>query len=185
MLPPKNELTSFLGLTEKTNFLFHGCLPVASFVASHLQQLTENLSVEDLKTGNKAFREVRQLSPKILYRAVPLSSPTRYIAFSDASQGKRSNGHTGYIYGILFQTPTELVFHVIDWRSSKQSRSRDTTCRLRCGPIRLNHRSDSCYPTTLMTRFLLYSTLTRSDSMQPSLQSTRGRTTGYDQPLHA
>ncbi len=111
----KDELTLFLGLTGKANFLGHGCLPVASFVASHLQQLTGNLSVEDLKTANKACGEVRQLSPKILYRAVRLSSPTRYIAFSDASQGKQSYGQTGYISGILFQTPTELVFHVIDW----------------------------------------------------------------------
>ncbi len=44
------------------------------------------------------------------------------MAFSDASQGKQSYGQTGYISGILFQTPTELVFHVIDWHSSKQCR---------------------------------------------------------------
>ncbi len=118
----KDELISFLGLSGKTNFLGQGCLLVASFVASNLQQLTGNLIVEDLKTANKAFREVRQLSPKILYRAVPVSSPTRYITFSDASQWKQFYGQTGYISGILIQTPTERVFHVIDWHSSKQSR---------------------------------------------------------------
>ncbi len=55
--------------------------------------------------------------PNILFRAVPLSSPKRYIAFSDVSQGKRSYSKIGYISNISFQTPTELVFNVIDWQS--------------------------------------------------------------------
>ncbi len=117
-----DELTSFLGLTGKMNFLGHGCLPSASFVASHLQQLTGNLKVEDLKTANKAFGEIRQLSPKLLYRSVPANPSVMYVSFSDASQGKQSYGQTGYISGILFQTPTELVFHVLDWHSAKQTR---------------------------------------------------------------
>ena len=116
------EITNFLGLTGKTNFLGHGCLPMASFVASHLQQLTSALKVEDLKTANKAFNEIRNLSPKLLYKAIPENHSAHYVAFSDAAQGKQSYGQTGYISGILFQTPTDLIFHVIDWHSSKQSR---------------------------------------------------------------
>ncbi len=34
----QHELTAFLGLTGKLNFLEHGCRPMAAFVASHLQQ---------------------------------------------------------------------------------------------------------------------------------------------------
>ncbi len=36
----QDKLTAFLGLTGKLNFLGHGCLPMAAFSASHLQQST-------------------------------------------------------------------------------------------------------------------------------------------------
>ncbi len=35
------EITDFLGLAGKLNFLSHGCLPTAAFAASHLQQKRE------------------------------------------------------------------------------------------------------------------------------------------------
>ncbi len=51
-----------------------------------------------------------------------ISDPPRYLAFSDASQGKYSYGQTGYISGVLLQTQSSLLYHVLDWHSSKQSR---------------------------------------------------------------
>ncbi len=39
----QHELTAFLELTGKMNFLGHGCLPMAAFAASHLQQSSGNL----------------------------------------------------------------------------------------------------------------------------------------------
>ncbi len=96
-----HELTAFLGLTGKLNFLGHGCLPVAAFAARHLQQSTGNLRVADLRVANSAFNETRQVVPKLLYRSPASISSATYLAFYDAAQGKLPYGQTGYISGIL------------------------------------------------------------------------------------
>ncbi len=94
----KDELTSFLRLTGKRNFLGHGCLPVASFVASHsIPQHT--LPRCSIVLTDKVHRLLRCVAREAILW------PDRI-----------------YIWH-LFQTPTELVFHVIDWHSSKQSRT--------------------------------------------------------------
>ncbi len=118
----QHELTAFLGLTGKLNFLGHGCLPMAAFAASHLQQKTGNLNVSDLRVANSTFNELRQVVPKLLYRSPEGIKSAKYLAFSDAAQGKQPYGQTGYISGILLDDGTDLIYHVLDWHSSKQSR---------------------------------------------------------------
>ncbi len=103
-LASDEEIKDFLDLTVKMNFLGHGCLPISSFVANHLQQLIGYLKVLELKTANAALSEVRQLTPKLLFCAVPSSASAKYLAISYASQGKQSYGQTGYVPGILIQT---------------------------------------------------------------------------------
>lgn len=116
------EKKSFLALTGSLNFLGHGVLPQAAFVASHLQQLIGRLTVAHLVTANKALMEVKSLSPKILFRTPSLLASPTYLAFSDASQGKSSYGQTGFISGIHFTSESGPIFHPLDWLSAKQHR---------------------------------------------------------------
>ncbi len=118
----QHELTAFLGLTGKLNFLRHCCLPTAAFAASHLQQITGNLRVADIRVANSAFKEIRQVVPKLLYRSPVSISSATYLTFSDAAQGKLPYGQTSYISGILLDDGTDLIYPVLDWHSSKQSR---------------------------------------------------------------
>ena len=118
----KSEITEFLGLTGSLNFLGHGSLPQASFVASHLQQLVGDLRVKHLTTANKAFQEIKDLSTKVTFLSPSTLSDPTYLAFSDASVGKSAYGQTGYISGIYFPDGNRRLFHAIDWLSCKQQR---------------------------------------------------------------
>ncbi len=75
-----DELRQFLSRTGKTHFLVHRSIPTASYVASHLQQLTDNLNV---KTVNRDFEKASKISPKLLYSAIPSSTTAKYVGFSD------------------------------------------------------------------------------------------------------
>ncbi len=98
-----NELSAFLGLTDKLKFLGHCCLPLSALVASHLQRLTGGIRVSDLKAANAAFNDLRPPTVKILYRAPKEPLAAKHLTFSDASQGKQSFSKTIYISGILIQ----------------------------------------------------------------------------------
>jgi len=71
------------------------------------------------------LREVRCLKPVLRYISPSINAEAKYLAFSDGAQGKGSYGQSGYISGIFFQTPTlsaDLLYHITDWYSGKQSR---------------------------------------------------------------
>ena len=90
------ELTAYQGLAVKINYLGHGVLPKACFVASFLQQQLGNLKVKDLMAANASLHLIRSVKPVLPFRkpsSLDLFSP--YLAFSDASQGKTSYGQTG------------------------------------------------------------------------------------------
>ena len=65
----KQELKDLLGLTGKLNFIGHGCLPVAAFGSSYLQQKISNLKVSTLREANKVLKEIQILKPEILFRS--------------------------------------------------------------------------------------------------------------------
>ena len=118
----KREMKAFLGLTGSLNFLGHGVLPQASFMASHLQQCVGRLTVAHLCTANKCLQEIKSLRPMLLYKKpTSLESPT-YLSFSDASQGKTSYGQTGYLSGIFLPANGGGIYHLLDWLSGKQGR---------------------------------------------------------------
>ena len=112
----------FLGLTGSLNFLGHGVLPQASFIASHLQQSLGHLTVGYLCTANKCLQEMRSLRPMLKYvQPTSIQSPT-FVGFSDASQGKTSYGQTGYVSGIHISAKGGGIFYLVDWLSGKQGR---------------------------------------------------------------
>ena len=116
------ETTDFLALTGSLNFLGHGVLPPACFIASHLQQCMGKLTVSHLCTANKCLHEMRSLTPALLYvKPQSITNPS-YLGFSDASQGKTSYGQTGYVSGIHISAKGGGIFYLIDWVSSKQGR---------------------------------------------------------------
>jgi len=63
------ELTLFLQLTGKLNFLGHGSLPQASFVASNFQQLVGDLRVKHLTDLNAAHKQISKLSATIFLKS--------------------------------------------------------------------------------------------------------------------
>lgn len=89
-----------------------------------LQQRTGDLRVRHLSEANSALHDLRKLTPVIRYfnpsAAEVASGNAVFLAFPDASQGKGSDGQTGYISGIFF--PQSFGYHVLDWHSSKQAR---------------------------------------------------------------
>ena len=115
------ENKDFLGLTVSLNFLGHGVLPQACFIASHLQQGLARLTVAHLHTANKCLQEMRALTPFINY-VKPSQSPKSltYLGLSDASQGKTSYGQTGYVSGIHLSAKGGGIFYLLDWLSAKQ-----------------------------------------------------------------
>ena len=118
----EDERKQFLALAGKLNWLGHGILPPASYVASHLQPCGSDLRIDHLVLANKCLAELRHLKPDLLYPAVhDISCDASYLAFSDASQGKYSYGQTGYLSGIAFHDDRN-TYHLLDWHSSKQSR---------------------------------------------------------------
>ena len=118
----ENELKQLLRLTGRLNFIGHGCLPVAAFAASYLQQEISNLKVSHLKEANSTLKEVQQIEPKLLFKSPNDYENPKFIGFSDAAQGKTSYGQTGYTSGIAFKNSSHHVFHAIDWQSSRQNR---------------------------------------------------------------
>ncbi len=118
----QHQLTSFMGLTGKLNFLGHGCLPMPAFAARHLQQTTVKLRIADLRVSNSAINEIRPFVPKLLDRSPASISSATYLAFSDDLQGNLPYGQTGCISRILLDDGTDLIYNVLDWHSSKQSR---------------------------------------------------------------
>lgn len=116
------ELSSFLGLTSPLNFLGHGVLPHASFAASRLQQLVGDLRVSHLLTANKVLAEIKGLRPKFQYLTPTCRSDSSYLAFSDASTGKRSYVQTGFASDLYLPDGGRQVYHAINWHSSKQTR---------------------------------------------------------------
>ena len=118
----ENELKLLLGLTGKLDFIGHGCLPIAAFAASYLQQKISDLKVSHLREANSVLKEIQQVEPKLLFLSPSSYENARYIGFSDAAQGKTSYGQTGHISGIAFKNPSHHIFHAIDWQSSRQNR---------------------------------------------------------------
>lgn len=100
-----DEITSFLSVTGKLNFLGHGVLPVAGFVASYYQQRVSQLTVADLRELNSALTEVQNLHPILLFPVPPLSFKAKYLAFSDASQGRYSYGQNWIYFRALISNP--------------------------------------------------------------------------------
>lgn len=119
-----SERSDFLSVTGSLNFLGHGVLQQAFFAASYLQQRISKLRVWDLLLANQVLREVRSLTTVIHYARLPsLYLLPRYLAFSDASQGKTSYGQTGYVSGLLVPSGGgRSIYHVLDWTSAKQAR---------------------------------------------------------------
>ena len=97
-------------------------LPEASFAASHLQQFSGKLTVAHLSIANKVLSEIKELNLVINFATPKLLDSPTYLAFSDASQGKTSYGQTGFIAGLHLPAGGDGAYHVIDWKSSKQSR---------------------------------------------------------------
>ncbi len=111
----------------------------------------------------------------MLYLAPPSEFKAKYLAFSDASQRKYSNGQTGYISWVLLQTQSSLLYHVLDWHCCKQSRISFSSigCEILAAAasadrassmvhaIQLLHDSPSPLPLVLTVDSLgLYSTVT-------------------------
>lgn len=117
------ERTKYLGLAGQLNWLGHGVLPQASFVASRIQQYTGDLRVKHISEANQMLFALKKLNPTITYKAPgnteEIIGNTTILTFSDASQGTTTYGQTGYVSGILFPNN---IYHVIDWHSSKQNR---------------------------------------------------------------
>ena len=116
------EITEYLPPAGKLNFLGHGSLPQAVFVASHLQQAIPHMTVQNLITANQCLHELKSLTPPVTYKRRPAQLPPIYLAFSDASIGGYIYGQTGYISGISVEYGRYHIFHSIDWHSSKQTR---------------------------------------------------------------
>ena len=65
---------------------------------------------------------MRDLLPVIKYvKPESIKSPI-YLGLSDASQGKTSYVHTGYVSGIQLSAKGGGIFYLIDWLSAKQGR---------------------------------------------------------------
>lgn len=116
------EVSEYLGLAGKLNFLGHGTLPQAGIFASHLQQALPCLKVCDLITANTCLHDLRKLTTVVFYPRCPGPLLPTYLAFSDASMGRYTYGQTGYVSGISFHRKNTLMIHIIDWHSSKQTR---------------------------------------------------------------
>jgi len=119
------ELTNYLSLAGTLNFLGHGVLPAAAFAASHIQQRVGNLTVADLKDANSILREISALNPSISYKTPPPGYSPKFLAFADGAQGKGSYGQSGYVGGLYFQPSSanqNILYHITDWYSGKQSR---------------------------------------------------------------
>ena len=118
------EKETFLRLAGQLNWLGHGVLLQAAYVASLLQQWTSELKIRDIIDANKALQELRKLKPSLLYRSSSiqeLSDPSSSLMpFTDASQGKKSYGQTEYLVGL--HNERSQIFHLLDWHSSKQKR---------------------------------------------------------------
>ncbi len=65
------EIIGFLSVIGKLNFLGHGVLPVAAYVASHYQKRIGRLTCGDMRELNSALKEVQNLQPCLLYLASP------------------------------------------------------------------------------------------------------------------
>ena len=104
--------SSFLGLTGSLNHLGHGVLPLASFAASHLQQMVGRLTVSSLVTANKALAEIKALDPSIVYKCPKELDLPSYLAFPDASQGRGAYGQTDYISGVYIPAGGERIYYV-------------------------------------------------------------------------
>jgi hypothetical protein len=114
------ERTAYQQLAGTLNFLGHGCLPHASFVASHLQQQLSNLQVAHLHMANCLLRDLLKLAPVIRYPSPHSFVVTRIhmLAFSDASH-TGTYGQTGI--GISFSSSlrTRYITSLIGLRTSK------------------------------------------------------------------
>ncbi len=105
--------------------------------------------------------------------------------------GKYSYGETGYIIGVLLQTKSSLLYNVLDWHSSKQSRISFSSigCEFLAAAasvdlgssmvhaIQLVHDSPSPLPLVLTVDSLgLYSTITTLHEWKDyRLRPTRAR----------
>lgn len=118
----KEELREFQSLTGKLNFLGHGALPLASLVASKLQQCVSQLRIKHIRQLNSALRHLKGLSPSFVYtapsQAVKSTSELTLVSFSDAATGNSSYDQTGFISGLV----VNAKFYALDWHSSKQTR---------------------------------------------------------------
>ena len=117
------ERTQYLGLAGQLNWLGHGALPQASFVASRIQQYTGDLRVKHISEANQMRFALKKLKPTLTYKSPRYTEETlknsSILTFSDASQGSTTYGQTGYVSGILFPGN---IYHIVDWHSSKQNR---------------------------------------------------------------
>ncbi len=132
------EIIGFLSDTGKLNFLGHSVLPVTAYVASHYQQRIGRVTVADMRELNSALKEVQKLQPCLLYLAPP-SDLKKIPCLLRCLSGQYSYGQTGYISGVLLETQSSLLYKVLDWHSSKQSRisflplAERFCCRRFCG----------------------------------------------------
>ena len=112
------EITEYLAVAGKLNFLGHGSLRQAALVERHLQQENPHITVQNLITANQCLHELKSLTTSVTYKRFPVQLPPMYLAFWDARIGRYTYGQTGYISGVRFEYEKDHIFQTNDWHSS-------------------------------------------------------------------
>jgi len=122
-----DELREYQHLAGVLNFLGKGALPHASFVTSYMLQKIAPLKVSGINTANAMLKEISKLSPVISFLAPKQKESIEpfLCTFSDAAyniSSKNCYGQTGIFTGIAIPDGASVLFHPLDWNSSKQRR---------------------------------------------------------------
>lgn len=126
-LATPDEVSEYQHMAGVLNFYGKGVLPHASFVTSYMLQKVPRLKVSGIVTANAMVKELLKLAPVIKFTSPTQgSNPDPFVcSFSDASyniSSTQSYGQTGIITGLAIPQQGHLLFHPVDWASSKQRR---------------------------------------------------------------
>lgn len=122
----EREVTQFRSLAGTLLWLGKGVLPPAAYASSTMQQKLAFLKVGHLVEANDIVRDIKKLTPHIIFPRSTSVVRAMISTFSDASfniSSRKSYGQTGLVLGIRTQLEDgSELFHVLDWVSVKQRR---------------------------------------------------------------
>lgn len=92
-----------------------------------MYQYVSKLKFINICQLNAALTRIRSPKPHLYFksRQEPLSNRPellKVLSSSDAASGTSSYGQTGSLTGLIFESKNRIVYHHIDWHSSKQNR---------------------------------------------------------------